>query len=127
MPPQRLDHHLGLIRRHDAVFGALEEDDRAAQPVGMRQRRALSIEIRTLRVGADQPVEVARLEFVRVAGERGDVADAVIAGAALEHGAAGQGRQNGIAAGAAAGDDTAHAVGQTSTSTTPQPPSKRSR
>src|SRR5438105_10437415 len=42
---QRLDHHLGLVRRHDTVLGALEENHRAAQPVGMGQRRALAVEV----------------------------------------------------------------------------------
>src|SRR3546814_5531751 len=32
------DHRLGLVRRHDAILRSLEEDRRAAQPVGMVDR-----------------------------------------------------------------------------------------
>ena len=45
------------------------------EPVGVGQRRALAVERFLLRIGADQPVEIAALEFMRVAGERGDVAE----------------------------------------------------
>src|SRR3546814_14135134 len=38
------DHRLGLVRRHDAILRSLEEDRRAAQPVGMVARRSLGIE-----------------------------------------------------------------------------------
>ena len=83
---QRVDHHLGLVRRHDAVVGALEEDDRAvAGRSAWSQRRALAVEILALGIGADQPVEIARLELVGVAGQRRDVADPVIARAALKN------------------------------------------
>src|SRR5260370_1372372 len=80
----------------------------------MGQGRAFAVEIGTLGIGADQPVEIARLELMGVAGQRGDIADPVIAGAAPEYiVAAGERRQYGIAAGAAAGDDGALAIRET--------------
>src|SRR5713101_5898034 len=63
----------------------------------MGERRALAVEIGALGIGADQPIEIARLEFMGVAGERGNIADPVIAGAALDDGA--------LAIGEALGDD----------------------
>src|SRR5580692_6667568 len=33
---QRVDHHLGLVGRHDAVLAALKEDHWAIEPVDMR-------------------------------------------------------------------------------------------
>src|SRR5262249_39647225 len=59
-----------------------------------------------------QPIEIARLEFVRVARQRGDIADPVIAGPALEDVMARERRQHRIAAGAAAGDHGAPAIGE---------------
>src|SRR6185437_1282981 len=53
---QRLDHHLRLIRRHDPVVGALEEDYRAVEARDMAERRALTIKCFLPRVRADQPV-----------------------------------------------------------------------
>src|SRR4029077_14700599 len=58
----------------------------------------------------NQPIEIARLELVGVARERGDVADAVIARAALEEIAERERRERGIDAGAAAADDATLAV-----------------
>src|SRR5262249_15409478 len=60
--------------------------------------------------GSDQPVEIARLEFMGVARERGDVAHAVIAASALKEVAEGQRRQSRVAAGTAAADDASLAV-----------------
>jgi hypothetical protein len=48
------------------------------------ERRALAIARLLLRIGSDQPVEIARLELVGVACERGDVAHVVIASPALK-------------------------------------------
>ena len=42
-------------------------------------RRARYIKVSALRVGADEPIEVARLEFVGVLGQGFQVADAIIA------------------------------------------------
>ena len=61
-------------------------------------------------IRADQAVQVARLELVRVRGQRLEVADAVVAGAGLEDVAEGQRAQRGVAAGAAAADRQALAV-----------------
>ena len=47
----------------------------------MVDRRALGIGFLLLRVGADQPIEVAGLEFVRVARKSLEIANAVVAGA----------------------------------------------
>src|SRR5690606_38902035 len=50
----------------------------------------------------DQRIQIARLELVRVAGQRADVADAKIARAGPEEVVEGQGAEGGVAAGAAA-------------------------
>src|SRR4029077_2734790 len=76
----RGDHRLRLVRRHNRILESLEEDHRGAQAPGEVDRRALAVEVGALRIRADQPVEVAGLELVRVAGEGLGVGDAVIAG-----------------------------------------------
>ena len=63
--------------------------------------RALQVQVLPLRVGADELVQVARFELVSVLGQGRQVADPVMAGAGAEHITEGQGRQGGIAAGAA--------------------------
>ena len=63
---ERRDHGFGLVRRHDGILVALEENHRLRQPPGMEQRRALAVESLLLGIGSDQPVEIARLELVRV-------------------------------------------------------------
>src|SRR5215468_5530334 len=70
--PQRLNHTFRLVRRHDGVLLPLEEDHRLRDPIRVIERRALAIARLLLRIRSDQPVEIARLEFVRVARERGD-------------------------------------------------------
>src|SRR5258708_3618706 len=67
-------------------------------------RRALDVKLPISRIWTDQPVEVMRLEFVRVASQRFEIGDAVIARAGAEDIAEGQGGERGIAAGAAAAD-----------------------
>src|SRR5262245_39882654 len=84
LAPERRDHRFGLVRRHDRVLLALEEDHRFREPIRVIKRRALAIPGFLLRIRPDQPVEIARFELVGVARERGHVADAVVARAALE-------------------------------------------
>ena len=103
---QRVHHHLGLVRRHDHVFVALEEDDGRGQALDMRDRRALLVR------RSDQRVHIARLELVRVARQHGDVADSVVARAAAKTVAERQGGERGVASGAAAGDDAPRGVGE---------------
>src|SRR5262245_16390787 len=110
LAPQRLNHAFCLVRRHDGVLLPLEEDHRLRKPIRVIERRALAIARFLLRIRSDQPVEIARLELVGVARERGDVAHAVIAGSALKEVAEGQRRQRRVAAGAAAADDASLAV-----------------
>ena len=43
--PERVDDLLGLGRRHDPVLGALEDQDRARDPLGEVQRRAVVVEV----------------------------------------------------------------------------------
>ncbi len=64
--------------------------------------RAFDVARLGLRVGTDQLVEIMGLELVGVAGQRFEVADAVIACAGLEDVAKGKGAQGGVTAGAAA-------------------------
>src|SRR6185312_3953673 len=59
-----------------------------------------------------QPVEIARLELVRGARQRGRIADAVVAGAALEDIVERERDERRVATRAAAGDDAAVAVDQ---------------
>src|SRR6266511_3402932 len=61
LAPQRFDHGFCLVRRHDGVLVALEEDHRLRQPIRVIERRALAIARLLLRIGSDQPVEIARL------------------------------------------------------------------
>src|SRR5690606_2096337 len=63
-----------------------------------------------LRVGADEAIEVAALELVRLARQRLEVAHAVVARPGLEHVCEGEGAEGGVAAGAVAGDREARAV-----------------
>src|SRR5262245_41480874 len=76
----------------------------------MIEWRALAIPCFLLGIGSDQRVEIARLELVGVARERGDIAYAVIARPALKEVAEGQRRQGRVAAGATAADDASLAV-----------------
>src|SRR6266536_425560 len=99
LAPERLDHAFCLVRRHDGVLVPLEEDHRLRQPIRVIERRALAIARLLLRIGSDQPVEIARLELVGVARQRGDVAHAVIASPALKEVVEGQRRQGRVAAG----------------------------
>src|SRR5215472_5011436 len=110
LAPQRLNHAFCLVRRHDGVLLPLEEDHRLREPISMIKRRALAIARFLLRIWSDQPVEIARLELMGVARERGDVAHAVMASPALKEVAEGQRRQGRVAAGAAAADDASLAV-----------------
>src|SRR6476659_8295560 len=41
--PERLDHDLGLVGRHDRILLLLEEDHRLGQALRMKERRALAI------------------------------------------------------------------------------------
>src|ERR1700730_11837885 len=50
---ERRNHGLGLVRRHDRVLVALEEDHRLRQAIGMEQRRACAIERLLLRIRTD--------------------------------------------------------------------------
>ena len=70
----------------------------------MVDRRALAVALGRLRIRADEAVEVARLELVRVARERLEVADAVVARAGGERVGRGQRAQRRVAAGAGAAD-----------------------
>jgi hypothetical protein len=75
----RLEHLARLLGGHDLVLQALKQDQRAGQPIGMMDRRARHVQIAPLRIRADQAIEVARFELVRVLGERLEVADAEVA------------------------------------------------
>src|SRR5581483_7334621 len=80
---------------------------RLRKPVRVEQRRALAIERFRLRIWPDQPIEIARLELVRVAHKRRDIADAVVARPALEEVMEHERGKRRISARAAAGDDRA--------------------
>src|SRR5262249_33205706 len=110
LAPRRLNYAFCLVRRHDGVLLPLEEDHRLCEPIRVIERRALAIARFLLWIRSDQPVEIARLELMGVARERGDVAHAVMASPALKELAEGQRCQSRVAAGAAAADDASLAV-----------------
>ena len=65
------------------------------------------------RRGPHQAVQIARLELVRMLEQQAQVRHAVVAAAGGEHLGRGERHQRGVAAGAAAGDGDAAAVGET--------------
>src|SRR5215470_1406205 len=65
--PQRLDHNLGLVRRHHRIVGTLEKDNRLRQPIGVVERRPLAIARLHFRKGPDEPIEIPRLELMSIA------------------------------------------------------------
>src|ERR1700723_1502005 len=82
---QRRDHEFCLVRGDDAILCSLEEDYRRREPIDMVNGGALGIGGSVVGIGTNQPVQVARLEFVRVAREGLEVADAVITRTGAEH------------------------------------------
>ena len=104
------DEGLGLARRDDPVLEPLEQHDRAAEPVGEVDRRAVAVDVATLGVRPDQPFVVTRLELVSGAVEELEVADAVVARAGVVEVALRQREQDGEAAGRAARDGDAVGV-----------------
>ena len=82
--PEGGDDLLRLARRHDLVLQALEDDQRTVDEVDVEERRPRLVHVARLRPRADQAVEVAGLELVRVAGEGGEVGDPVVVGAGAE-------------------------------------------
>ena len=99
-----------MLGRDDLVVEALEEDHRRREAVEVLDRRALAVERLRLGPRADELIEVARLELVRVPGERARVGDAVVARAGHERVRGRQRLQRRVAAGARAADDRTVAV-----------------
>ena len=136
---------VGGERRDDAPRPGLGGTTLSSRPCRTRtgqrhlvevvDRRALAIAVGHRRIRPDQAVRVARLELVGVAGEGLEVADAELADARRERVAEGERGEGRVAAGAAALDGqpvgstsprsarNRAAATQSSTSTTPQPPS----
>ena len=73
---QRRHDRLRLGRRDDLVVEALHDQHRAGDLVEEMDRRTLAIQLRRLRVRTHESVEVARLELVRVARHRLEIAHA---------------------------------------------------
>jgi hypothetical protein len=67
---QRRDHEFCLVRGDDAILRSLEEDYRRREPIDMVDGGAFGIGVSVVGIGTNQPVQVAGLEFVRVARER---------------------------------------------------------
>ncbi len=85
---------------------------RARQPVDEVNRRSSAVDVPLGGVRSDQAVEVPRLELVRVARHRFEIADPVVARASLEHVLGeGQRRQGRVAAGAAASNGETIRIG----------------
>ena len=110
---------LGLRGRHDGVVESLQQQHRAGAVVHVPDRRPLGVEGLALWQRADQPVQVPRLEVVRVLRERPQVGHAEVrrhrredaiprpvrlAGPAEHPDAGRDGGQRGPAAGRAAAD-----------------------
>src|SRR5262249_56111264 len=76
---QRSHHGLRLPRRDDPIVVPLEEDDRGRDPLRRVQRRAGEVEVAPLRIRPDQPFVISRLELVRLAVQRLEVPDPVVA------------------------------------------------
>src|SRR5262245_57383666 len=110
---QHIDHHLGLVGRHDDILFALKEDHGLRQPLRVIERRPLAVALLHRRIGPDEPVEITRFELVSVAGKRDRIAHAIVARAPCEEIAEHQRGERGVAAGAAAGDDGALRIDQT--------------
>src|SRR5260221_5561080 len=83
LAPQRLNHALCLVWRHDGVLVPLEKDHRLREPIRGIERRPLAIARLLMRIRSDQPIQKVRLELMGVAGDRADGAHAVLAGPAL--------------------------------------------
>src|SRR5215212_8736487 len=65
-----LVHRLRLIGRHHRVFATLEEDQWLGEALQVVNRRALHVDVLTIRIWPDETVEVARLELVGVGRHR---------------------------------------------------------
>ena len=76
---ERVDDLLGLRRRHDLVVEPLQNSSGARDRVGMRDRRALAVEVDRLRPRTDEVLVVVGLELVRVLVERHQIGDAEVA------------------------------------------------
>src|SRR5262249_46287029 len=76
----------------------------------MKQRRALAIARALLRVGTDEPIEIARLELGGITRKRGDVAHPIVARTALEEISERERRQGGVAPCTAAADHDAFLI-----------------
>ena len=95
------------------VLRALKEDHRHGQAINVIDRRTINVSLMVLRVGSDQPVQVMRLEFVRIARKGNQIAHSVIACSSAKRSLMlrGQSAQRGIAASAATTDHEALRVG----------------
>src|SRR5215216_2920614 len=63
----RLYHLLRLVRRDHLVFQSLEKDHRTRQPLGKINRRAIEVDVPSLRIPPQQTGEILRLILVSVA------------------------------------------------------------
>ena len=112
LSPQRRDHALGLIGRHHFIFQPLQENDRTVQLLDMVDRRTLAIYFAVQRKARYQPVAIARLEFMRLAYQSGEIAHPVVARASFECVAKGKRSQSCVAAGAAPANDKPRRVNE---------------
>ena len=91
-------HRLRLIRRDDAIFETLKEDHWTLEPFVVMNRRTFDIAIALRRQGADQPIRIARFEFVSVSCEGFEIADSVVAGSGGKDVVEGQRAESRVAA-----------------------------
>ena len=82
---ERLDQSFRLRRAHDLVLQTLENDHGSRQSIRMMDRRPLPIAFDRFGQWSDEPVHIARLEFVGILGESFQIGDAVVAGASGKH------------------------------------------
>ena len=116
---QRVADRERLRRRDDRVIRPLQDQHRRAQPVPVRERRSVDVQVLGLGQRADEAIEVARLEVVRVRGEGTEVGDAVPADPGGEDIRVRQGAQHRPAARGPALDREAPAIGRASLGESP--------
>src|SRR5213595_142836 len=85
VPFERRGNRLCLRRRHNPVVEALEEQERLLDPVRVRHRRALAVELLLSRPRPDEVLVVSRLELVRVLVEGHEIRNAELGDSRREY------------------------------------------
>jgi hypothetical protein len=110
---QTSNHEFRLVGRNNLVLRSLKEDYRHRQAINVINRRTIDISLMFVGIRSDQPIQLMRLEFVRIARERNKVTHPVIACSRAKRNLMlrGQGAQRGITASAATANHQTVGVG----------------